>query len=260
MLPAAGNFKFFLLRGPPTLSPGLFVAPLLQSGNLSGAMLPELARYWDLAANFLRRAIAAFIQPATGAEKLLRLRIKIQRRTPVSEMTAEQAHQFVQNVFLGMLRNESRTTGAVLAAVPNANLDYRPDLCAKSANELLRHIASADIFFLRSVIDGAFVPGSVKIPEGVKTPQEVADWHASEHAKSLDAISGLSGEQLITTIDFMGRMQRPAWFFLQIGLVHGIHHRGQLSTYLRPMGGKVPAIYGESYDTAEAKRTAQTVA
>jgi DinB family. len=27
-----------------------------------------------------------------------------------------------------------------------------------------------------------------------------------------------------------------------------IHHRGQLSTYLRPMGGKVPSIYGPSAD------------
>ena len=35
--------------------------------------------------------------------------------------------------------------------------------------------------------------------------------------------------------------------------VHGIHHRGQLAVYLRPMGAKVPSIYGESYDTAQAK-------
>ena len=31
-------------------------------------------------------------------------------------------------------------------------------------------------------------------------------------------------------------------------LLHTIHHRGQLSTYLRPMGGKVPSIYGGSAD------------
>ena len=27
-----------------------------------------------------------------------------------------------------------------------------------------------------------------------------------------------------------------------------VHHRGQLSTYLRPMGSKVPSIYGGSAD------------
>ncbi len=31
-------------------------------------------------------------------------------------------------------------------------------------------------------------------------------------------------------------------------LFDAIHHRGQLSSYLRPMGGKVPAIYGPSAD------------
>jgi uncharacterized damage-inducible protein DinB len=43
---------------------------------------------------------------------------------------------------------------------------------------------------------------------------------------------------------------------LQVEMNHEIHHRGQLSTYLRPMGGRVPAIYGESYDSAEAKKAA----
>jgi uncharacterized damage-inducible protein DinB len=32
-------------------------------------------------------------------------------------------------------------------------------------------------------------------------------------------------------------------------LKHSIHHRGQLSAYLRPMGGKVPSIYGPSGDS-----------
>jgi uncharacterized damage-inducible protein DinB len=35
-------------------------------------------------------------------------------------------------------------------------------------------------------------------------------------------------------------------------LLDAIHHRGQLSTYLRPMGGTVPSIYGPSADTVMA--------
>lgn len=178
----------------------------------------------------------------------------------MSEMNAEQTHLFVHTVLLGMLRNESRTTKSVLSAVPNANLDYRPDPCAKSANELLRHIAAADILFLKTAIDGAFVPGSVKIPENLKSPQEIVEWYEKEHELHLEAVSKLSGEQLTRIVDFRGLFQRPAWTFLQFGMVHAIHHRGQLSTYLRPMGGKVPAIYGESYDSAEAKKAAAAVA
>ncbi len=52
-------------------------------------------------------------------------------------------------------------------------------------------------------------------------------------------------------------MQMPAILYCTLALNHSIHHRGQLSTYLRPMGGKVPAIYGESYDSAEARKAAE---
>ena len=38
---------------------------------------------------------------------------------------------------------------------------------------------------------------------------------------------------------------------------HSIHHRGQLSSYLRCMGAKVPSIYGESYDDVQARTAAQ---
>jgi uncharacterized damage-inducible protein DinB len=175
----------------------------------------------------------------------------------VREVNAEQAHLFVHNVVLGILKNESRTTRSVLAAVPDRNLDYRPDPCAKTANELLRHIASADNFFLKSVVDGGFAPGSVKVPEHVTAPKEVAEWYGEEYAKNFEAVSKLAKEQLIKIVDFRGIFERPAYTFLQAGLLHAIHHRGQLSTYLRPMGGKVPAIYGESYDSAEAKKAAQ---
>ena len=178
----------------------------------------------------------------------------------MSELTAEQAHLFVHNVVLGILKTESRTTKSVLAAVPDGNLDYRPDPSAKTANELLRHIASADNWFIRSVIDGVFVPGSVKIPEDAKTPKEVVEWYGNEHAKNFDAVAKISAEQLIQVMDFRGLFKNQAFNFLQAGLLHTIHHRGQLSTYLRPMGGKVPAIYGESYDSAEAKKAAQALA
>jgi len=174
----------------------------------------------------------------------------------MSKLTAEQAHLIVHNAILGILKNESRTTSAVLAAVPNANLDYRPDPSAKSANELLRHIASADNWFIKSVVDGAFVPGSVKIPDDVKSPEQIVEWYANEHAKNFAAVTQMSGEQLAQVMDFRGLFQNQAFAFLQAGLLHTIHHRGQLSTYLRPMGGKVPAIYGESYDSAQAKKAA----
>ena len=40
----------------------------------------------------------------------------------------------------------------------------------------------------------------------------------------------------------------PISGFLWMFFFDAIHHRGQLSTYIRPMGGKVPSIYGPSGD------------
>ena len=62
---------------------------------------------------------------------------------------------------------------------------------------------------------------------------------------------------MLKIIDFRGMFQLPAVMYLGFILSHTVHHRGQLSTYLRPMGSKVPAMYGESYDSAEARKAAQ---
>ncbi len=171
-------------------------------------------------------------------------------------MTAEQAIFLVQEVFLPALKAEHRLTKAVLEAVPADKADYRPDPCAKTAMELVRHIAAAENRFLETPLTGVFSTGAT-IPDNVKIPMEVAAWYAETFEKNCEALGKASGEQLLKMVDFRGLFQRPALAFLQIGLNHSIHHRGQLSTYLRPMGSKVPAIYGESYDSAQAKKAAQ---
>ena len=58
------------------------------------------------------------------------------------------------------------------------------------------------------------------------------------------------------TVDFRGLFQLPAVVYLHTASIHSIHHRGQLSMYLRPMGAKVPAIYSESYDSTKARLAA----
>jgi uncharacterized damage-inducible protein DinB len=58
----------------------------------------------------------------------------------------------------------------------------------------------------------------------------------------------MSPAQLTAPIDFLGVLNLPAVFYLGFLSNHSIHHRGQLATYLRPMGAKCPSIYGRSYD------------
>jgi uncharacterized damage-inducible protein DinB len=172
-------------------------------------------------------------------------------------ITSEQAVFLLQNIYLGTLKNESRTTRKILEAVPADKADYKPDPASRSAMELARHIAAADNRFVETVINGVFDTNPAMIPETVKTPAEIAKWYEARYAKNFDALTRLTGEQLTRIVDFRGMMQRPAVTFLMFGLLHTIHHRGQLSSYLRCMGAKVPSIYGESYDDAQARKAAQ---
>ncbi len=171
-------------------------------------------------------------------------------------MTAEQAMILLQNVYLGTLQNERRITKKVLEAVPPDKGDYKPDPNSRSAMELVRHIAAADNRFLETVINGVFDTNPALLPESVKTPAEIAAWYEERHAKNCEALTKLTGAQLMTVVDFRGMFQRPAVTFVMLGLHHTIHHRGQLSSYLRCMGAKVPSIYGESYDDTQARKAA----
>jgi uncharacterized damage-inducible protein DinB len=172
------------------------------------------------------------------------------------EMTAENATFLLHGVYLPAVKSESQLTKKVIEAVPEGKAEYRPDPVSKSAVELVKHIAAADIRFADTVITGQFSTGAVLPPE-LKTPAEIAAWYSENYAPRLEALSKLTSEQLLKIVDFRGMFQRPAVMFLMIGVHHSIHHRGQLSSYLRCMGAKVPSIYGESYDAEQARKAAQ---
>jgi uncharacterized damage-inducible protein DinB len=146
--------------------------------------------------------------------------------------------------------NEMQTTERVLAAVPDDRLDYQPDSKAKSGLGLIRHIPLEDEWLLNCVADGVFVPPPDQSDEcGIMTPGDAVARYKERVPAALERVRSLSGEQLAKELDLMGMMQAPAVSFLAMTVKHSVHHRGQLSTYLRPMGSAVPGIYGPSADT-----------
>lgn len=171
-------------------------------------------------------------------------------------MTPEQA-VFLNALYADTLKRESRATRDVLAAIPEDKCDYKPDPYSKTAMELARHIAASECRLLNIPVLGEFNPsGPSPLPESVKTCAEIAAWYEQSTADTLAKLSKLTPDQLSKIVDFRGFFQLPAVMYLQFALHHSIHHRGQLSAYLRAMGGKIPSIYGESYDSAAAKKAA----
>ena len=167
-------------------------------------------------------------------------------------ITADQA-TYLLSFFLPTVEREHQTTRAVIAAIPAAHNDYRPDSNSKTALELAWHIVAAENRFHSGIPSGAFDFTPNHRPDSVKTGPDIALWYADSFARNLGKITEMSADQLLKTIDFRGMFELPAVTYLTFALNHSIHHRGQLSTYLRAMGGKVPPIYGESYDSALTK-------
>ncbi len=162
-------------------------------------------------------------------------------------MTPENA-LFLRDTLLRQFTNEHGTTKRVIAAVPSANSDYRPDPKAKTAFDLAWHIASSEIFFLTAVSSGGFESPHPEKPEGLKSPEDIVNWYNEQFRIAAAKVEALDAAALQKTLDFRGVFQSPAVYFISTGMTHAIHHRGELATYLRPMGGKVPSIYGPSAD------------
>jgi len=156
---------------------------------------------------------------------------------------------------LQAIERETGVTRRVLEAIPPDKADYRPDAISKTAFDLAWHIASAENMFLSGVIEGKFTFG-VPRPESIHSVKDVTDWYVERSQENLARISKMTSEELIRPVDFRG-FEAPAVTYIGRALRHTAHHRGQLSMYLRPMGAKVPAIYGESHDSAQAKKSAQ---
>lgn len=171
-------------------------------------------------------------------------------------ITPEKA-SFLLQYALPSIKNEHRTTRSVIESIPQSNLEYRPDPYSKTAMELAWHIAATEQRLYGGIVSGAFDFAPIPRPENVQTAAQIGQWYGESFAKNFDNLGKLSGEHLTRAIDFRGIFQLPAVAYLNFCVNHSIHHRGQLSTYLRVMGGKVPAIYGESYDSAAAKKAAQ---
>lgn len=165
-------------------------------------------------------------------------------------MNQEQA-KFLADFYAGVLEQEGQTTAKVLAAVNDTQRDYRPDAKSRTAWELATHLALGDIWFLDSICDGAFnydPAAEKKMAEGFTSVNDVVEFYRREFPKRVERLRASPASAMVKDVDFFGMMTVPAATLLSVATNHGVHHRGQLAAYLRPMGSKVPSIYGGSAD------------
>lgn len=161
-------------------------------------------------------------------------------------MTPEQARFFL-DFHLPRLDEEFSTTKKVIAAIPEDHRDYRPDPKARTAVELAWHIVSVDVWFLDGIADGQFAMDGFE-EAGERTIAEIVAWYDEHFSRALERVKALTDDALVHPITFFGPEERPVVFYITYLTHHSVHHRGQLTTYLRPMGSTIPSVYGGSAD------------
>lgn len=151
-------------------------------------------------------------------------------------------------LFLQFWEKEATATRTVISRIPEGS-DYRPDPKSRPAREIAWLIVREEIVLAEGLEKGALEWTEVAAPATMKEVLETYDRHHTSLTNRLDALLPAQWERKVPFL-YQGQevMNETgygnAWGFL----FDIIHHRGQLSTYLRPMGAKVPQIYGPSAD------------
>ena len=148
-----------------------------------------------------------------------------------------------QSLFTKFWLDESKTTRTVISRIPEGS-DYRPDPRSRTAQEIAWQIVCEEKMIIDALESGKAEWAPPPLPA---TMREVLDAYTAQSEGMEKRWNALSAAQWDGEMEFFGskRASAPmAWSFL----FDIVHHRGQITTYLRPMGSKVPQIYGPSAD------------
>lgn len=137
----------------------------------------------------------------------------------------------------------------VLKALPQGRLDYRADPRARTAAELGWLLAAEEAALARLLDTGSVDWKDETPPASVDEIVAAFERNAAAVDERLAKLDDAGWAKKVSflmggTPVWEDALSEMAWGFL----FDAVHHRGQLSTYLRPMGGKVPSIYGPSAD------------
>lgn len=149
----------------------------------------------------------------------------------------------------GFLSHERSLFVNVVKAVTEEGKEHRPDPRSRCSRELIEHLIGHNQDLIELLDHG-------EIHHRNQVPFDSIDGAAQELDRSfgaiIDKLEGMGDDDWQETGRFyVGDdviMEAPREQLAWLLFLDSIHHRGQLSTHLRPMGSKVPAIYGPSAD------------
>lgn len=138
---------------------------------------------------------------------------------------------------------ESKTTRKVIARIPEGS-SYRPDPKSRTAQEIAWQVVCEEKMLIEAMESGTVAWAPPPMPSSMREVLAAYETQADAMGARWTALPAAKWEG---TLDFFGT-PRPAAAMAWSFLFDIVHHRGQISTYLRPMGSTVPQIYGPSGD------------
>lgn len=155
-----------------------------------------------------------------------------------------------KEIFLRIWHREAKTTARVIRAFPAESVGFTPHERSRSIRELAWQCVM-DERVIEKIIDGANhlrdVPPRPPAPE---TMEEIAAAYEQAHRQAAEKMFRPEAQfsKMVTVTTRGGSIDLEQAETLWSNLLDQIHHRGQLTIYLRQAGGKVPSIYGPSGD------------
>ena len=145
-----------------------------------------------------------------------------------------------------LFTKEFATTLKVMRAYPADKMDFAPHERSNPAKKLMATFVF-EMYLLRAYILGETIDRSVFQQYNKDSLNELIADFEREANTVVEKFQQLAENDLAKTVQFAGTTFDADRFALMM-LFDQIHHRGQLSVYVRLAGGKVPSIYGPSAD------------
>jgi len=157
-----------------------------------------------------------------------------------------------QELHLKLWEREQTKFQRMIDAVQSDSVDYRPHPKSRSAAEMVTLLARE-----QELLCGMIDTGEIDFRDTGSDPIDEmrALWEKStkglrERLEKMDDAGWKKPVKFLMGGKIASEQPTSEWLW---GFLHDmIHHRGQLSTYIRPMGGKVPSVYGPSADAGPA--------
>ena len=155
--------------------------------------------------------------------------------------------------FLGVWEQETQNTLKLLRSLPASQYDFRPDPGGRSLGELAWHLAEGDAYMTHGIEQAEFDMSSR--PPNIARPrkvEELAPAFEIVHRDAVERVKKLTAADLDRSLPFFGMNIAIRDILWNMIIVHGAHHRGQLSLMCRLAGGQTPGLYGPNREEMAA--------